>query len=64
MTYSIFDTGNLVVSFEREDEAQDALRRIAHHDPRAADDLLLVAFDDTGRVVSECVVGELTVSHP
>jgi hypothetical protein len=27
MTYSIFDTGNLVVSFDREDEAHEAFAR-------------------------------------
>lgn len=53
MTYSIFDTGNLVVSYDREDAAQDALARIAAETPDADECLLLVAFDDDGRLVDE-----------
>lgn len=51
MTYSIFDTGNLVVSFDREDEAREAFARLAHES--AADDLVMFTFDDAGRVVDE-----------
>lgn len=57
MTYSIFDTGNLVASFDREDTAAEALRRLAE-DPEAADRLLLVAFDDAGNPVADCGPGE------
>lgn len=32
MTYAIFDTGNLVASFDEEDAAHEALDRIARED--------------------------------
>lgn len=53
MTFSIFDTGNLVVSYDREDAARDALARIARETPDAEESLLLVVFDDAGHVVDE-----------
>jgi hypothetical protein len=56
MIYSIFDTGNLVVSFDREDAAYEALTRLAQVD--TSDRLLLVAFDDDGNTIAECVPGE------
>jgi hypothetical protein len=56
MIYSIFDTGNLVVSFDREDAAYQALARLAQED--TSDRLLLVAFDDHGNTIAECVPGE------
>lgn len=62
MTYSIFDTGNLVVSFDREDEAYEALERLARERQDAADGLLLVAFDDAGSAIADCVPGERIVS--
>lgn len=62
MTYSIFDTGNLVVSFDREDPAYEALDRLAAEDSGAEDRLLLVAFDDDGDVVYDCAPGE-RVAH-
>jgi hypothetical protein len=58
MTYSIFDTGNLVVSFDQEDEAYDAMQRIVHDDPSSEDRLLLVAYDADGHAVADCVPGE------
>lgn len=57
-TYAIFDTGNLVVSFDEEDAAYDALDRIAREDDAATERLVLVAFDDAGRPVDDCVPGE------
>jgi hypothetical protein len=56
MTYSIFDTGNLVVSFDHEDAAYEALTHLALED--RSDRLLLVAFDDDGNTVAGCVLGE------
>jgi hypothetical protein len=53
MTYSIFDTGNLVVSYDREDAARDALARIAAETPDADECLVLLAFDDDGHIVDE-----------
>jgi hypothetical protein len=58
MTYSIFDAGNLVTSFDNEDEAHTALDRIAREDPAARDRLLLVAFDEAGHAVADCAPGE------
>lgn len=63
MTYSIFDNGNLVVSFDRQDEAHDALERIATTNPEACDDLLLVAFDEDGRVVDDCAPDAARLTH-
>lgn len=63
MTYSIFDTGNLVVSFDREEAAYEALERIAHENGAAQDRLLLVAFDDQGNVVGDCAPGERVAQH-
>lgn len=63
MTYSIFDNGNLVVSFDREDEAHEALERLAGGENlEAADGLLLVAFDDAGHAVADCAPGERIVT--
>jgi hypothetical protein len=57
MTYSIFDNGNLVVSFDREEDAYDAFVGIAAESPQASAGLLLVAFDEDGRIVDDCVPG-------
>ncbi len=54
MTYSIFDTGNLVVSFDREDEAREAFDRIAR-EAAHPEDLMLLTFADDGSVVDEYV---------
>ncbi len=58
MTYSIFDTGNLVVSFDRADEAQLAFERIVRESAAAPDRLLLVAFDDDGNAVGDYAPGD------
>jgi hypothetical protein len=58
MTYSILDHGNLVVSFDREDEAYEALERLAEESVEARDGLSLVAFDADGNAVADCVPGE------
>lgn len=62
VTYSIFDSGNLVASFERDDEAYKALERLAVASVEAREALLLVAFDEAGNVIAECVPGERIVS--
>lgn len=62
VTYSIFDTGSLVVSFDREDEAHDALERLAGNDAHVRGSLLLVAFDDAGNAVADCAPGERIVT--
>ena len=58
MTYSIFDTGNLVVSYDEPEAAQEALARLAAAEPDGADRLLVIAFDDHGHVVDEFAPGE------
>ena len=60
MIYSIFDDGNLVVSFDADGEAQDALQRLAA-DPEAGPHLVLVAFDATGDAVATAIPGERLV---
>ena len=62
MTYSIFDAGNLVTSFDREDDAYAALERLADGSPEARDTLLLVAFDDAGNAIADCAPGERIVT--
>jgi hypothetical protein len=58
MNYSIFDTGNLVVSFDRAEEAQAAFERIVHENAEARNRLLLVAFDEHGKVVGDYAPGD------
>jgi hypothetical protein len=57
MTFSIFDTGNLVVSFDEPDEARAELDRIMRNDPSSASRLLLVAFNEDGQVVDDFAPG-------
>ena len=62
MTYSILDNGNLVVSFDREDEAYEALERLADESSEARGGLLLVAFDAHGNAVADCAPGERIIT--
>ena len=62
MTYSILDNGNLVVSFDHEDEAYEALERLADESAEARDGLLLVAFDADGNAVADCAPGERIIT--
>jgi hypothetical protein len=57
MTFSIFDTGNLVVSFDEPDEARAELDRLIRNDPSSASRLLLVAFNEDGQVVDDFAPG-------
>jgi hypothetical protein len=57
MTYAIFDNGNLIVSFDGENDAYEAFVRIAGENSEANAALLLVAFDEDGRMVDDCVPG-------
>jgi|AntDryMetagUQ255_1029468.scaffolds.fasta_scaffold02523_3 hypothetical protein len=64
MTYSIFDTtGNLVEAFTERGAALDCLAGIAQAEPDAADEVYLVAQDDTGNIVGETVYAS-SVSVP
>jgi hypothetical protein len=58
MTYSIFDNGNLVVSFDSPEEALSALERIAAEESQPTDTLILIAFDENGYAVASCAPGE------
>ena len=60
MIFSIFDTGNLVVSYDDADEAMTALGELAQ-DPEAEQQLLLIAFADNGEPVADCIPGERLV---
>ena len=66
MYWTIFDsTGNLVESFDQEDEARAALDRIAHEEPEAAEHVALLSFDDEGKPVGDAVtVSDAGVSLP
>jgi hypothetical protein len=57
MTFSIFDSGNLVASYDDERVAMDALSQVVHDDPESADDVVLVRFDDAGEPVGDAVPG-------
>lgn len=57
MTYSIFDNGNLVVSYDRARDAYEAFERILAANPDGDGGLLLVAFDEHGRIVDDCAPG-------
>lgn len=56
MNYSIFDSGNLVGSFDGEAPARAELDRLAE-DESTRDRLLLVAFDAEGDPVDQWVPG-------
>jgi hypothetical protein len=56
-TFSIFDTGNLVGSFARPDIAYAALDRLARDSPETSERLLLVAFDEAGNPIDDCIPG-------
>ena len=57
MTFSIFDTGNLVASYDDEQVALDALTQLVRDDPESAAEIVLVKFDDLGEPVGDPVVG-------
>jgi hypothetical protein len=56
MQFAIFDsTGNLVESFDSEDEARTALSAITDRNPDAADRIAIFTFDDNGDVVGDAI---------
>lgn len=56
MTYALFDsTGNLIESFDDRVEAIEALLRIAHDHPDAAEDVAMLTFDEHGQAVGDAV---------
>jgi hypothetical protein len=61
MYFVILDsTGNLVESFDDETSARNALERMVHEDPEAADHLALLTYDAQGEPVGDAI----TVSAP
>ena len=55
MTFSIFDSGNLVRSFEDESEIWKAFERLAAEAPDSERDRYrLFAFDSVGNVIFDC----------
>jgi hypothetical protein len=57
MTFSIFDSGNLVASYNDEQAAIEALTQLVHDDPESAEDVVLVTFDDLGEPAGDPVTG-------
>jgi hypothetical protein len=56
MYFVIFDSsGNMVESFDDEGEAREALDRIVHEDPEAADHYAILTFDVAGDPVGEAI---------
>jgi hypothetical protein len=52
MDYSLFSSsGNLIDSFDNEDDARAALQRIVGSEPEVADDVALLISDDAGNLV-------------
>lgn len=49
MKYVLMDsTGNLIESYDSEDDARAALEQIVAREPEAADDVALIVYDDSG----------------
>lgn len=64
MRYMIFDTeGNAIDAFRTRGAANAALRGMVRMDPEAADELVLIEYDDAGRPTGETLrASELTPS--
>lgn len=62
MTFSIFDSGNLVASFDQIDAAHEALERLAAANADSTERLLLVELSADGEIVADYAPGE-RVSH-
>lgn len=60
MLFVIFDDGNLVESFDDDNEAMKALSELAAV-PEAEPRLVLVAFDESGEPIADCIPGERLV---
>lgn len=59
MTFSIFDSGNLVMSSDDESEIVDAFKRLVAEAPDSERDRYqLIAFDSVGNVIFDCAPGE------
>jgi hypothetical protein len=63
-TFSIFDTGNLVGSFSEVAIAYATLDRLARESPETSERLLLVAFDESGTPIDDCIPGGRLTSVP
>lgn len=57
MTFSIFDSGNLVASYSDEEVAVDALAQLVRDDPESAEEIVLLKFDDLGQPIGEPMPG-------
>ncbi|MDP2709959.1 MAG: hypothetical protein Q8O56_01950 [Solirubrobacteraceae bacterium] len=53
----LHSTGNLVDSFDREDEARAALEAIVHQDAGEADEYALLTYGDDGHPIGAAVLG-------
>jgi hypothetical protein len=54
------ETGNLIDSYDREDEARAAFDHIFEVEPEAADHVALVAYDESGMPVGQPVTHSAT----
>jgi hypothetical protein len=65
MYYVILDSNaNLVDSYDREDEAREALKKIVQRDPDSADEYAVLTYDDDGVPTSDAVTeGSELVEH-
>lgn len=64
MTFSIFDSsGNLLDAYADRDVALGRLAAIVIAEPDAADDVFLVAQDESGRIVGEAIYGSSASVH-
>lgn len=63
MTYAIFDSGNLVVSYNDYDRALNALSQLAQEDESSAHEIAMIALDDHGDPVGDAVLGTSRIPH-
>jgi len=64
MTFSIFDSGNLAASYSDEKAAVDALTQLVPDDPEAAEELVLVTFDELGELVGDPLRSSVRARQP
>lgn len=65
MYYVLMDsTGNLIESFRDEDAARAALEEIVENEPEAAEDVVLLAYEDDGTPGGDPVFGTHTPASP
>jgi hypothetical protein len=56
--------GNLVDSFDQEDEARAALSRIVREDPDSAGEYAILRYNDAGHPIGEALLGSSLLGIP